>query len=146
MSGARYSLQVTPVVVANPAAGADFSYTIPNAPGGYSYLGQQRIVAIRAGLATSAAVANRQPGLYISDTFGHVMALVPYAAAQAASLTWYYTWAVGMPVIPAVNSQVANPLPDWFVLSQGQKIVALTAGLQAADQWSSIVVTIQAVP
>lgn len=146
MSGARYTLPITANIVANPAAGVDFSYTVPTAPGGFNYLGLQELIAVRAGLATSATAANRQPGLYIADASGHVIALIPYAAAQAASTTVFYTWSLLVDDLAATINQVQKPLPGGLVLAQNMKVIALTNGLQAGDQWSSIVVTTKAVP
>lgn len=144
-TGARYSLPVTPNIVSNPAAGSDFLYTIPAAPGGYQFLQTQEVVAVRAGLATSSTVANRQPALYLADASGHVIALVPYAAAQVASTTYFYTWAVNQPIVAQTINQVLNPLPPGIILAQNMKIVSLTNGIQAGDQWSSIVVTLKQV-
>lgn len=145
-SGARYSLPVVCNSLANGALGADLLYTIPAAPGGYIYLQTQELISVHAGLVTSATAANRQPALSIADATGHSIHLTPYAAAQAASLTWFYTWAINMPFVAQTLAQVMGPIPPELILSAGMTIATVTSGLQAGDQWKSITVTTRQVP
>lgn len=119
------------VRVDNPAAGADWRHTCPGQ-------GVQRIVALRAVLATSVAVANRLPSLVISDGTDD-FATIPAGAAIAASLSGVVSTLPGAPSVGAAGGPLLLPSPtDGFVLLPGWSIRSSTALIDVADQWGSI--------
>jgi len=124
-SGVPVSLQQ-----ANPAPGADWTFTIPTA-------NRLLVQSISAQLVTSVAVANRQPHFQEADAAGHVLWDVAASAVQAASITVRYSLAGG--VTGAVNDNSAIvPIPQVAQLLQGWTIKSVTTAIQAADQWQNI--------
>jgi hypothetical protein len=123
---------VVAVLVANPAAGADWVQTVP--------AGEQWIIrSVRAQLVTSAAAANRVPQLEVTDGAGHIVTLIPTTANQAASLTVGYNWFPEAQLIN-FNGQVLLPFPLEVRAQPGFTIQSVTTAIQAADQWSQIVI------
>ena len=121
--------------VANPAAGADF------------YIGMQAgtstmPISVTANFATSAAVGNRIPALVLTDGPGNVLFSGVCVLAQAASLTWTYTWSAQPVTPPTGGTQNQGPLPPGMRIPSGGFIKSVTAGIQAGDQWSAIQMTI----
>lgn len=117
--------------VANPAAGVDFTT---------NSAGTRGLLAVFATLVTSATVANRLPALQVVDGAGHVVASLPASSVQAAGLTETYLWAVGNPFSSGQNANFA-PLPSGLVVAPTWTVKAVTAAIQATDQWSNIVLT-----
>lgn len=118
----------TVVSVASPAAGADWSTTIP---AGHLY----QLLAIRAILTTSAAVANRAARLILGDGTS-TYASIPAPAVQAASLAVSYTWAAGAPGVSVDLAQLGY-LPD-LVLPPAWTIGTSTRLIDVADAWTAI--------
>jgi hypothetical protein len=111
-----------------PAAGADFSVTIP--------VGQRwRVVSCSGLLTTAVAVANRDVTLVIDDG-ANVMAQIPAGFALLASLTNQYTFADSCVQSAAFNAVSVAPLPSNLILTAGMRVRTVTANIQAADQWS----------
>lgn len=122
----RRSLYTSPV--ANPAAGADWTATVP---GGHVW----QLLAVRARLTTSAAVANRQPDLILTDGALEI-ARVPPVAVQAAGGARVYTWAdvdFGL----QLGSTALGPLPA-IRLASAWSVGTATALIDAADQWDQV--------
>lgn len=119
------------IKVANPAAGADFVFTVE---GGRIW----QPVAVRALLTTSAAVANRVVNLNVTDG-NDTLATLPNQGPQVASQVDAYTWADGYDLaggsIAAVGS-VATGLPP-LALPAGYTLRGSTLALDVADQWSA---------
>lgn len=114
--------------VTSPAAGADWSQTVPA-----SHLWQ--LFSITATLTTSAVVANRQVRLVLTDgtnTFASLTA----AAVQAASLANVYTWCLGQHPL-ALGLQQLGALPE-LTLPEAWTVGVSTLALDAGDQWSAI--------
>lgn len=114
--------------VAAPAAGADWSQTIP---AGHLW----RPFSVTAQLLTSAAVANRQAVLVLGDGT-NTFAFLSAPAVQAASTTVVYTWA-DISTVLALGARQLAPLSD-IDLPPGWTIGVATALLDVADQWSAI--------
>lgn len=124
------------LLVANPAAGAEIVALVP---GGVSW----EVLALRATLTTSAAVANRLPVLQLRDTDGKVAYEFPGAAVQAASLAVSYSWSAGYGTSTAVSGQqLPMPAPAPVVLAGGV-VRTVTTLLDVADQWSAVVLTVR---
>jgi hypothetical protein len=116
------------VAVGNPAAGADYSIIVP---AGVNWL----VRSFRMQLVTSAAAANRFVTLRVDDGAANIFADISGGTVQAASLTFLYTWANGLPV-SANNNVFTNGLPTEMRLPGGFRIRTVTAAIQAADQFS----------
>lgn len=125
--------QTAASTVANPAAGADWTYTVPAGL-------QQTLISVRAVLTTSAAVANRFPVLRITSPTGQILADVSALAAETASSTVTYVWMAGAPANNVNNVQQMS-LPSGLRLLGSSTIQTITSGIQAGDQWSAISVT-----
>ena len=122
---------------ANPAAGANFSQTVP---AGVTWI----VTAIDYQIVTSATVANRNAAIVITDPVGSEVAAIQVAANQVASTTWTYvhtpSWA-GADV--NVGARVTATLPDDGVpLQPGSTVKSAVAALQAGDQIQNIVITV----
>lgn len=120
--------------VAQPAAGADLS-EIPN------YGDAFRLLTLHAKFVTSATVANRYPHFQFVSPSGEIIHEVVPSAAQVAGATTYYDLCGGNGASfdgTAVHDNVVSlSLPDfWF--PAGTKVLTLTTGIAAGDQWSSI--------
>lgn len=119
-----------------PAAGADWTYEPSNGD-------QAVIMAITARLTTAVAVANRLPALTLKDQNGTVYFADDMSEPQAASLVCRYSWAREAPDPLAValsnNQSVTAPFPNVW-LQPGDTIGTVTQNIQAADQWSTIVI------
>lgn len=120
------------VAVPQPAAGADWTLTIP---AGHVY----RLLSLYAVLASSAVVATRVARLAFTDgarTFLDLSA----GASQVASLTRRYAW---LPSVgpSAVGSGILSALPD-VALGAGWTIASLTDAIDVGDQWSAIVLNV----
>lgn len=121
--------------VTTPAAGANFTFT--NSDGGLLLVRSVSFV-----FTTSAAVANRFVGLTVSadvDTWLRTSAGI----AQAASL------AVGYSAFGSANSAAVSTagvcLPwrdEGVLLRQGHVLASVTAAIDAADQYSGIVLDV----
>ena len=124
----RRTIQAVPV--AAPAAGADWSITVPGAE-------LWRVLAIYGELTSDANVANRDVQLVVTLNGATIMNL-PYNSHQTAGSTNTYTWA------PYVDSRSPNTrhitaLPELRLLP-GATIAAATGSIQAGDQWANVVI------
>ncbi len=87
-------------------------------------------------LTTDATAANRRVSLQILEDSGGIVAQIPVQVAQTASLTWRYTFAIGVPtILDTVGLTMALPLPDMF-MNDDYEINTVTTNLQAGDQFS----------
>jgi hypothetical protein len=126
------------LVVANPAAAADWAYTVSPTqfPNGLI------IVSVSALLTCSATVANRIPMLNVSGGANRV-GIFGINAALTASQVARYVFGSGLPAAAApVNSASAPstfPLPVGLFVPAGGSIATVTAAIASGDQWSDIV-------
>lgn len=120
------------VAVSSPAAGADWSVTVP---GGERW----RIQAILATLTTAVAAATRVPILELMLDNQKAVRIAP-ANSQAASLTNVYQWFPNADVV-SVGGFDTVAIPD-VLLEPGDTIDTSTVAIQAADQWSGILVAV----
>lgn len=125
--------------ITTPAAGADFTITVPN-------FMRWRIIGLRASFVTSASVATRAAILQFQSA-ANVMYNACAAATQAASLTLSYNWGAGVTTLLApvgattLNVETAIPVDLW--MGAGMIINSVTQNIQAADQWSLIFMLIE---
>lgn len=123
----------------NPAAGAEWSETVPTNK-------VWRIQAIRAQLVTSADVADRRVGVTLTDVAsGNVVWKGYDESVQAASVTHNYN------IAPQHSQAVRDvehttPLPavsGGVFLPAGFVIASSTINLQSADNWAAPVFTVE---
>jgi len=126
------------VAVTTPAAGADWSQTVPTAA-------RWRIRGVRATFATSAAVGGRYPRLQVDGggaTLYRVTTNISFGASATTSMNWG---------VPGATAEFTSPFDEWralpldLTLSGGQVLSSVTQGLAAGDQWSAITVYVEEV-
>ena len=124
------------VSVPEPAAGADWSYTLPYAA---------RLIAVTAQFAASATAANRWPALVGVAGPASIYAAYVYMVGTAvtASTTAQLQGQPGMSV--GAPTTIAGPVaitrysyPPTGVLPADSIIESITFNIQAGDQWSDI--------
>lgn len=123
------------IQVAQPAAGLDFTATVPA-------MARWRVQCLQAQLLTSAVVANRVPHLVITDGQGHTMYNFPSPGNQVPSTTFQYSAGTTIVTTQFDGAQVLV-LPYPMKLLQGWTIGMLSTALQAGDQWSNIVIHVK---
>jgi hypothetical protein len=130
------NIALASVPVTQPAAGADFTLTVPDA-------GQVwEIVAVRARFVTSAAVANRFLTFNVKDAAGNIVFQTAFGTAVTASIT---EGVVLSQMFASVSGDVSNtkivtlPLPEGPYLPRWT-INSVTTAIDTGDQWSQIVV------
>lgn len=122
-------------VVTNPGAGADWTF-------GLAATQRMRIESLAALLTTSAAVANRNVELIVDDGANTVWA-GQIASSIVASSTVTVVGAGGNTQAGPFASLLQIPLPTPLILERSWRIRAVTANIQAADQWSSIFLNVE---
>lgn len=115
-------------LVANPAAGADWSQSVP---AGHLW----QLLGVTATLTTSAAVANRAVALVLGDGTNPFLT-IPAPAVQAASLAGVYSWA-GEGGGYAVGVRQLAPLPG-LTLPPAWTLGSSTLLVDVGDQWSAV--------
>lgn len=133
------------VTLANPAAGADWSFTVPSDRIWVPYL-------LSATLTTSAAVANRGPRLRVLNESAVFVAFASAPkqsdsahALQPASEANVWSWAKGIggaTLMNAGDNYHQQTLGDLALLP-GWRLDVNTLVLQAGDQWSAIIMQVQ---
>jgi hypothetical protein len=112
-----------------PAAGAEINEVVPT-------FRRWLLLALKASLTTGVAVANRFPGVRITD--GALTSyLIHVSIAQAASLTQGFNFAPGQPFFNDTTGNFLIPLPQPIWLKAGFQLKTDTVALQAADQWTA---------
>ena len=123
------------IAIANPAAGADWSQTVP---AGVTWI----LRAVTATLTTAVSVAARQASLQVTDATPHLLLDSPGGSTEAASLGDVYSWFNGGGGF-IEGLSVAGGLPAEFRCPAGWIVQTKTANIQAADQWSNVVLTVE---
>jgi hypothetical protein len=123
------------IAIANPAAGADWTETVP---AGVAWI----LRAATATLTTAVAVATRQVDLQVTDATPNLLLSSPGGTSEAASLADAYSWFNGGGSA-SVALSVTGGLPAEFRCPAGWIIKATTANIQAGDQWSKVVLTVE---
>lgn len=122
------------ITVADPAAGAEWTYTVP---AGILLCP----IAVRCTFVTSAVVANRYNRILFSDATPVALAATQLDLAIAASQTMLLHYAQGLtPVNPAAHGLKTAPCPIIY-LQAGFTISSLTLAINAGDQYSQIRIT-----
>lgn len=129
-AGAGMSAAAT---VANPAAGADWTYTVPAGV-------TQSLISVRAVLTTGATAPTAPVILRITSPTGQIIADVAALSTQATGVAVTYMWSAGAQSTSSTNFQQMS-LPTGLRLLPGSTIQTITAGIVATDQWSAITIT-----
>jgi hypothetical protein len=112
----------------DPAAGNQILETVPTGA-------RWKLLALRAALLTSAAVANRSVQLWFDDGATTWYELPPMVD-QPASTYYTYNWAIGVSTRAGVpTGWVQDPLPDRITLAAGWRFQTVVANMQAGDDW-----------
>lgn len=125
--------QAATSTVANPAAGADWSYTVP---AGIT----ETLLSVRAVLTTGGAALTAPVILRITSPTGQIIADVAALSAQGAGAAVTYSWVAGAQSTSSTNFQQMS-LPTGLRLMPGSTIQTISAGIVAADQWSAITIS-----
>lgn len=93
------------------------------------------ILGLRAELTSTASAGNRQLNVHLLDTDAAIIQEFRAGLVQAASATYYYTFAPGMDDKTAVRDSdwLSTPIPPTLVLTQGQAVKVLDNSSIAAD-------------
>ena len=116
--------------VANPAAGAEWVYTVQN------FL-RKKLLSVAFTFVTAAGGAARTVQLVVDDG-ANIVGQFPANVSQAASLTNIYTGASGLFSSTALATTKLIPLPPDVRMVNGWRVRSLTDTIQAADQYSNI--------
>jgi hypothetical protein len=125
--------------IANPAAGADWTF---KAPGGFYW----RITSIVARLVTSAAVANRVLTLRAGDQTNFWYAQeTPLAVPQNTTVDFCAHTGGGGTSGTALTLVLALP-SEGLLLLPGNQLVSVTTAIDVADQWSDVIAMLDEIP
>lgn len=125
---------------ANPAAGAEFSVTVPAGE-------VWEILSVSVPLVQAAA-GSSQPSLQIDDGGSNIFALLAGStAAQAISTTCQYTWAPDLELTGQVGATTAvrsqGSLPSDLVIGPGCRVRSSTVGLSASTDYGAAVIRVR---
>lgn len=127
------------VTVAAPAAGVDWTFKAPGQ-------GWWRVISVQARLVTSAVVANRNVSIRADDQTDLWFASAAPTPAVASQTTRYGAFG-GANGAGAAGAVVNIGLPlAGLILPPGNRLLAVTTGLDPLDQWSQIAVMVQEFP
>ncbi len=126
-------LSITP---ATPAAGAEWSQTVPTGA-------RWRIRGIRMNFVTSAAVATRQPQLLIADAGAGTVLFFNQGLGIVASSNVILNWVPGWPVVFVQQSSFTSSIPLDLVVFQGFSLQSFTSSLQVGDQYLPVRILVE---
>jgi hypothetical protein len=110
-----------------PGAGSNISEQVPANT-------RWRLISLTFDLITSAAVANRDVFVQISEGPTIYFSVLANTATQTAGLTWHYEIAAGMAQVTAVaQGYVSAPLPTFMFIRFPGAFSTSIRGLQAGD-------------
>lgn len=131
----RYGL-IRTIAIPRPVAGAEWSVTVP---AGATW----RLITAEYRFVTSAVAGTRASRLAVTDQDGNLVAIMPPALTQAATITVNYIFDTSYGAttqIAAANS--GAPVTDQ-PLKSGYTLGSSTANFDAGDQYSIIFVTVE---
>lgn len=115
------------IASADPAAGAEFSETVPTAA-------RWRFHSLYATLVTDATAANRYPTLVFDDGANIVQRSV-VASPTPASSTFMYTFAPYGSPMGTGSTSFAGVIPGDVNLPAAYRIRSITTGMVVGDNW-----------
>jgi hypothetical protein len=115
---------------ANPAAGFDWTITVPTGE-------LWRILAVSCFLQASATVANREAVLNVDEGGAIVTINVPSGTNHIASEGRIYSWISGAAYrgAGATSPNIVVGIGDSVFVSGGGRIRVITANIQVGDDW-----------
>lgn len=120
------------ILGATPAAGAEVSETVPTGA-------RWELISFAGVLTTAVAVANRRPTLAIDDG-ANIYGQFDQVTVVTASLTSRNTWGQGLVQFQSGSSAfLVSGFPANQRLGAGHRLRTVTTGIQAADQWGTVV-------
>lgn len=128
----RYRPWVKTAASANPAAGAEISYTVPAGT-------VLQLLGARVSLVASADVATRTVQLTIDDGTTVFNKFVS-PSTQAASATYAYNFTAGTSNVTVLNNEIVVGLGQQLFLPPGYRIKTVTNNIQAADDFGVMTV------
>lgn len=125
------------LAIANPAAGADFSTTVPAGE-------LWQLHSVGGQLVTSGVAANREVALVIDDpTTTPTLAVLPSGTNQTLTETRRYSFIKELGYRGAGSQVPANISVGCgdIIVPGGMRVRVSTINIQVADQWSGCFVT-----
>jgi hypothetical protein len=119
----------------NPAAGADFIYSVPGNV-------RQRLQSLSCTFTASAVAGNRLVNFIIDDG-ATVVANIPTGITVVASGMNVFTLGDSLLQTAAFNGASTAASPSNLLLRAGWRIRSSTGGILAGDQWSGIQLAMQ---
>jgi hypothetical protein len=117
----------------SPAAGADISIPVPFG----TFWDMNSMTAL---LTTGAGVANRLVSFFVKNQDGQIVYQYQFSTAITATQTCTFTFSEDYAAAPQSQGNgliILGPSPKpWFL--PGWTFGTVTAGIQAADQWSAV--------
>jgi hypothetical protein len=123
------------ISVGNPAAGAEWSLTVPTNA-------RWRVQAANSLFTASAGVANRVPECNLDDGANSFFIGEPNSVVVALGAP-QVTFASTVPTAVANVADVTASIPSPAYLLAGHRINSRTLNIQAADQYSAIFVNVE---
>lgn len=123
------------VLVSNPAAGADWSQAVTT---GARWL----VTSLRAIFTASAAAANRVIHIGFNDAVNQYYDNVVATAITAGQAAQIIAAAGVQASFSATSLEAVLPLPTPALMSGSFHVFSSTNNIQAADQWSAIVLNV----
>jgi len=123
------------IVGSDPAAGAEISETVPT----NAYW---RLQTMSFNLDTNVTAANRCVNLRVDNGSTTVVYVIP-GQLQTANLSRIYSYGAGFPLAAPLASYLLQPLPIGIILAAGWRIMTETAQLQAGDNFSPPLMTVE---
>lgn len=123
------------ITVANPAAGADFSYTVETGA-------RLELINVSFTLVTDGTAGNRVAQVKLTNAGGNIMHFVTSGTNHAASLTKaYYFGATGPATVNNPITVMVMSELNRVVMDAGDIVASLIDTIKATDQLSAIVLT-----
>lgn len=122
------ALKTRVIPIAQPAAGADWTFTVANGV-------RWNLRLIHAKLVTTTAVSH-EVEITVTDSDGNAGQFVNLNATAAAAATYFFGWVFGGSNDQVFNSRFRMALPPMN-LRQGTTVNVQSA-LAAGDQWSQV--------
>ena len=127
---------VRTIAIPSPAAGNDFSYTVPAGV-------RLKVHAINFEYATDATVTHRVATIFVDDK-GLTTFVQIAQQLQTENLNYHYTFAFGNTSTTLVYNQfVPVPLAAYMILKPGDILYSSMVNLQAGDEFVSIQLNVE---
>lgn len=123
--------RIRSVVIPNPAAGADYTITVPE---GVAW----EPITFLARFIAAAVAATRIPRLVLQDNLLAEVMRLPAVWSALSGQTIISTWGAGVNSRQSTGGllEFGTDWPNRMIAGPGWRFVTTTAALQAGDQWS----------